>query len=270
MTRAIPVLLLLTLTSLAVAAEEDQDAHDHDAHQSQETTEGHDDRGSHDDHGHGEGAVHLDDALIAELGLTVAPAGAGEISHRVHVPGEVRPNRNRLAHLVPRFGGVVAEVRAFEGDRVAAGDVLARVEANESLVEFDVRSLIAGTVIERHATLGEAVSPDRNMFVVADLDTLWVELAIPQRDLGSIRVGQTVRLRVGHDVQPDAARIDYLAPVVDAVTRTGTARVVVANPDGIGQNARAIGQLNQRLGSDSRRRLVSGRFVGEWRAPMLR
>ena len=187
----------------------------------------------HDDHEEAEHVdlVTMDAATRAEFGIETETAGPGVLrSHRT-LPGEVRVNRDRIVHLVPRYEGVVREVRARVGDKVAANQIMAVVEGDASLSEFRVRTALAGTVIERHVGLGEAVSRDQILFVVADLDTVWIELAVYLRDLESVRVGLPVNVTCGrHDSGIDA-RIDYVSPVVDEITRTATARVVLANDD---------------------------------------
>src|SRR5689334_7936725 len=43
--------------------------------------------------------------------ITVATAGPGSIDTFTELPGQVRPNGDKLAHIVARFPGVVREVR---------------------------------------------------------------------------------------------------------------------------------------------------------------
>jgi cobalt-zinc-cadmium efflux system membrane fusion protein len=175
--------------------------------------------------------VDLDAATQEEFGIVVGTAGPMTLETTLELPGEVRPNADRLAHIVPRYSGIVTEVRAHIGDRVSTGDVLAVVESDESLVPFEVTTLISGTVIEKHVALGEAADRDRVEFVIADLSTVWIELTVYQRDLRLVRAGQPVRLFVGHDLVFSDVVIDYVSPVLDPHTRTATARVVTPNPD---------------------------------------
>jgi cobalt-zinc-cadmium efflux system membrane fusion protein len=201
------------------------DAHDHEPADPARTADEH-------DHDEDHGAVRLDGDERAEFGIELAAAGPDTIETWVALPGEVHPNEDRLAHIVPRYSGIATEVRARIGDDVARGQALAVVESDESLAPFEVRTLIAGTVIAKHISLGEAVSRDRDVYVIADLSSVWIDLTVYQRDLDRVRVGQPVRLLVGHEPAPDAARISYVTPVVDESTRTATARVVLPNPDG--------------------------------------
>jgi len=189
-----------------------------------------------DEHGHeGEGEHHEEPVVrltpeqLQAAGITVETAGPGRIDIAVELPGEVRPNGERLAHITPRFPGIAREVRKSIGDTVRSGEVLAVIESSESLSSYDLKTLIDGTVLERHITPGEAVDRETQAFVIADLSTVWVELSVYQKDLPRVRVGSRVRLQAAHDAPEAEGDVSYLTPSVDEATRTVTARVVLPN-----------------------------------------
>lgn len=198
------------------------------------------DSGAKTEHGNGHageeanhaGAIRLSEAQRAEFGIELEETGPGQIALTIELPGEVRPNQDQLAHLVPRFGGIVKDVRKQIGDPVVAGEVLALIESSESLASYALKSLIDGTVIAKHITRGEAVSTDSEAFVVADPSSVWVDLSVYQKDLDRVRVGQSVAIAAGHGLPGAGGTISYLSPVVDEQTRTATARVVLPNPEG--------------------------------------
>jgi cobalt-zinc-cadmium efflux system membrane fusion protein len=98
---------------------------------------------------------------------------------------------------------------------------------------YPLRAPFAGTVVDRHATLGELVTPDRNLFTLADLSQVWIWIDVYQRDLGGVHIGDQARARV--DAFPDqvfAGTISYISARVDTDTRTIRARLDVANPEG--------------------------------------
>jgi cobalt-zinc-cadmium efflux system membrane fusion protein len=177
-------------------------------------------------------AVRLDAEARAEFGIELEAAGPGWIERSVSLPGEVRPNQDRLAHIAPRFAGIVREVHADIGDAVKPGQKLAIVES-EALAPFALQTLIGGVVIAKHITRGEPVSRERAAFVVADLRDVWVDISVYQKDLPLARVGSPVRISAGHGLQEAEGEISYVSPIVDEATRTATARVVLPNPDGV-------------------------------------
>jgi len=171
---------------------------------------------------------------VAELerhgvGLTVAAAGVVDVG--IELPADVRADADRVAHLAPRFPGIVRDVRKRVGDPVRAGEVLARIES-ENLAEFALTAAFDGTVLAKHITPGEAVAPSSPAFIVADLSTVWVEIHVHQQALAEIRLGQPVRIATRDETLVGEGVISYVTPVLDPTSRTATARVVLANSDG--------------------------------------
>ena len=96
------------------------------------------------------------------------------------------------------------------GDPVRQGETLATVESNESLQPYAARAA-TGVVTARDANPGEQTG-ERALFMVADLSTVWVELALFPRDLPG--PDGTVRARGGPSPPPGlpTARSSYIAP----------------------------------------------------------
>jgi len=92
---------------------------------------------------------------------------------------------------------------------------------------------ISGKVIERHVSRGQSVEPTYTAFRVADLSSLWVQLAVFERQLTAIRQGDPV------DIFPQGADADqkvkgsvaYVGDVIDLETRTAPVRVEVDHPE---------------------------------------
>lgn len=99
-------------------------------HHADEEAGGHARGDGHDEHGE-EDSVRLSEAEIVEFGIETETAGPGRLNVYVSLPGEVVPNADRLAHIVPRVSGIVREVRSSLGDEVRAGDVMAVLESRE-------------------------------------------------------------------------------------------------------------------------------------------
>jgi membrane fusion protein, heavy metal efflux system len=109
----------------------------------------------------------------------------------------------------------------------------AKTEATgEKLAWYALRAPFGGTVIERHATLGEKLGDDANVFTVADLSTVWVNLSVYQKDLVRLRKGQGAQVSSEGLGATARGKIIYVAPIIDHATRSGLVRVLLANPDG--------------------------------------
>jgi cobalt-zinc-cadmium efflux system membrane fusion protein len=209
----------------------DHDAHDHDAHDDETHRHGVRNAGEpgHDDGDHDHKAFSVEEFERAGVGLRVS--GPGTVDAFIELPGEVRENGDRIAHLAPRYAGIVREVRKYVGDQVRSGDVLAIVES-ENLSTFEVQSAFDGVVLEKHITPGEAVTRERPVYVVADLSSVWVDISVYHTALPEVSVGRPVEIRAPHEQLATTGTVSYVTPVVDPATRTATARVVLRNPDG--------------------------------------
>ena len=225
---------LLLALPLPAAGRDDHDHHDrHDEHG--ESAQGHEHHehadDAHDDEHHDAPAKSFTVADFEKAGVRLGTAGPGDIDLGVELPGEVRPNADRIAHIAPRFPGIVREVRKHVGDAVRAGDVLAVVES-EHLSSFELKAAFDGTVVDKHIAPGEAVDRDEPAFIVADLSTVWVTISVYQRALSEVRIGQPVVIEAAHGDLEATGRVAYITPIVDQATRTASARVVLPNPDG--------------------------------------
>jgi membrane fusion protein, heavy metal efflux system len=141
---------------------------------------------------------------------------------------------SRAAREALRLVGLTDE----EIDRVTWGG------RGEPLSHFPLTAPFGGTVIERHITLGELITPEDKPFTVADLSTAWILLSVYEKDLARVEVGQDVGIRVdAYPAEYFEGTLTYLSEVVDPKTRTATARVEVPNPRGRlkpGMFARAV------------------------------
>jgi len=178
-----------------------------------------------------ENRVTLAPEQLEAAGISLATAGPATIRERVVLNGRIAPNEDALAHVMSRFPGVVRSVHKRLGDAVARGDLLAVIESNESLHHFELRAQLAGTVIEKDVSPGEFVSTERELYQIADLASVWVDLDVYRRDFGRLRVGQPARIDGGDGAPPVETTLSYLSPIGSANTQTSLARAVLPNPD---------------------------------------
>lgn len=111
-------------------------------------------------------------------------------------------------------------IRAFD----AAGKA-------DALRFHEIRSPIAGRIIERSLTLGSYIEASHKAFAVADLSVVWVEVAIPPTDLSSVKEGQTVTI-LGDKMRGEGKMI-FVNPVIDTETRSAKAIIELENGEGL-------------------------------------
>ena len=98
---------------------------------------------------HGDEGVEMSDAKVAAAGIEIVSASKGTLRDALQLNGILQPNQEALVQVTPRFPGVVREIRKRIGDQVEKGELLAKIESNQSLTVYEMRAPIAGTVIDR-------------------------------------------------------------------------------------------------------------------------
>ena len=247
---------------------------------------------------------------VTRLDIKITRATQGIIHSEIRVPGEIKINSDRMAHVVPQVPGVVSQVSAVVGQKVKKGQLLAIISSREfaeakadylALVErlklsqmtydrekrlhekkvspepdfFAARHALAetkilersarqklltfgitpskltelgtepdeeftlyrilspfdGTVIGKHIVLGEVVNEQAEVFVIADLSGVWVDMAISQDSISEVKQGYAVNVRLSNEFGAET-KIEFISPIIDPDTRTALARATLKNPDG--------------------------------------
>lgn len=186
---------------------------------------------AHEEHGK-EGHVELSPAARKNANLKIEEAEGAKIKSLLPLYGKIASNEETLAHVQPRFPGVVKDVRKRLGDKVEKGDLLAIVESNDSLRSYEIKSEVSGTVIQKDITLGEFVKNEDTIYTIADLTTVWVDLAVFREDFRKLKVGQPVEIHPGAGEEAIQNTVAYISPFGTEGTQTMLARCVVPNPNG--------------------------------------
>lgn len=116
-----------------------------------------------------EGRLSLDEAQIKAAGVTLQQAGPATLQSTLRLPGEIRLNADRTAHVLPRVAGIVESVHADLGQQVKKGQLLA-VVSSTALAEL--RSELLATQ-QRHALAKSNYEREKQ---------LWQEKIAPERD----------------------------------------------------------------------------------------
>ena len=96
-----------------------------------------------------------------------------------------------------------------------------------------VSAPFGGVVTEVHAAPGEVITPERELFVIADLSRVWIQGDVYQKDIARIQVGQNAVVSI--DAYPGetfTGKVTYVSNVLDPDTRTAKVRCEFPNRDG--------------------------------------
>jgi membrane fusion protein, copper/silver efflux system len=99
---------------------------------------------------------------------------------------------------------------------------------------LSVASPVSGVVVEKMAQAldGMYVRPGMNIYKIADLTTIWVDVEVFENQVGSLRVGQRATVELPYLLgRPYTGYVRYLYPHFNAQTRTMTVSIELENPD---------------------------------------
>ena len=97
-----------------------------------------------------------------------------------------------------------------------------------------IRAPFAGTIIERAGVTGETVSSGDTLFVLADMNTLWIETSVPADALLDVHPGLTVVASfTGLPGRAFPGQVFWVAPALDENTRMLKILAEVDNREGL-------------------------------------
>lgn len=240
LSRGVVILAVLAVGAIAGAAilayepKLPATADGHGAEKEGEAGHGHEGGGGHGHEEGGEhgGAIKLTAKQRENAKLVLETAAPGVIKQTLELNGIIQPNEEKTVSVLPRFGGIVRGMPKRLGDAVKKGEVVARIESNESLTQYDIQAPIDGTVIERNGALGEFAATDKRLMAISDLSEVWVDLRVYSQDFSKLKVGQKVDIDLPGHEERHSATISYLSPIGMTDTQSMLARAAVQNVDG--------------------------------------
>lgn len=147
---------------------------------------------------------------VAENGVSVERLAAeAAVAQARTLEAQLRIAERALADTVHRTpaGGIAAAPREV-------GDAERRYEVAARLV-----------------SVGDFVQIGTPLFRVVDADPVKLRVAVPERRLADVKVGQAARVSVDAFPQPFAGEVSRVSPAVDVATRSFAVEVLVPNPD---------------------------------------
>ncbi len=121
------------------------------------------------EHKEDEEKIAFTDEQVKAAGMAIENAGPARIKSSLQLPGEIKFNEDRTAHVVPRVAGVVDSVSANLGQEVKRGQVLAVLsspglsEQRSALQSAQRRLELARSTYEREKKLWEEkISPQQD------------------------------------------------------------------------------------------------------------
>ncbi len=101
---------------------------------------------------------------------------------------------------------------------------------------IELKSPIAGTIVEQNVAVGEGVKSLDNsptLFTVADLSKVWVLCDVYENNLSQVHLGDLALVRLdAYPNLPLTGKISTISSILDPATRTAKVRIELDNRDG--------------------------------------
>ncbi len=205
--------------------------------------------------------VLVDAGDVVEAGQLLAEIAAPGLASERSAYAKAVANRTLHREAVAREQKLVAEKISARQDLEQAQARLAEAEAEIDMAiqrlhdmglsaeeittktdtatsAFPVRAPFAGTITERNAVAGAAVSTGTSLFQVANLSSMWMDVSVPEAQVLLLEKGMPIQAQL--DAAPGLlfpGKLTWLSTSVDETTRMVRGRAEIPNPDGLLRNA---------------------------------
>jgi Cu(I)/Ag(I) efflux system membrane fusion protein len=160
----------------------------------------------------------------------------GDPLYELYAPDLISTQEEYLTALTHGASGAEAAAAALMRLRLwgVSESELRRLRAAKSVLHaVTFYAPVDGVVIRKSAVQGAYVTPQAELYYLADLSTVWLLLTLYEADVSLIDVGDSVTVSLPYDpARRYVGEISYIYPEIDTQTRTAKARVEIVNSDG--------------------------------------
>ncbi len=145
--------------------------------------------------------------------------------------------------LITEYGVRGSTLHSYGLTHTDIDDLIAKCDALKADDEYmceiadpnlPILSPLSGTVVFRDVILGEHVAPEKTVFTVSNLNTLWALLDAYEKDLPYINKNSTVAIESPlYPGRMFKGQITYISDLIDKKLRTVKIRVAINNSEGL-------------------------------------
>lgn len=177
-----------------------------------------------------EGRVSIDQDVAKSMKITTDVVSSQQMVEQLKVYGQLQLAPNASRDISARFSGQIKHLSVALGQRVKKGQLLMKIESNESLQTYAVYSPIDGIVTAQNARVGEQTR-DRTLLTLANPSQLIAHFWVYPRERDKVKLGAAVRIAaVDADNGIETTLFDALPQVT--AHQGKTYRAMIDNSDG--------------------------------------
>ncbi len=105
-------------------------------------------------------------------------------------------------------------------------------KTGKAMTALTLRTPIGGTVLEKKAFVGQYIAPQDELYMVADLSTVWVQAKVYEYEIPHVELGRPATITI--PAMPDqqfTGKVAFIDPTVEEPARTVQVRVELPNMD---------------------------------------
>ncbi|MHB8247567.1 MAG: efflux RND transporter periplasmic adaptor subunit [Acidithiobacillus sp.] len=167
------------------------------------------------------------------------PVQRGQVLAEIYSPELYSAQQEYL--IARRQGGMTEDTALLAAAKaklrllgMPEGEIAALARRGTAQRDVPLMASASGVVETLNVRQGGYVSPQTNVYEIANLDRVWVNVALYSYQLPWVQIGNPVRLHLpAYPGKAWEGRLNFLYPTLDPKNRTVTARLSFPNPGGI-------------------------------------
>lgn len=165
--------------------------------------------------------------------VTVEEVKSGNITKTLSYIGNIVGSEQTNVYPAEETGKLIRYV-VKEGAMLSKGDTIALIDRSVKGMDFKpaiINSPISGIVGNLSLDPGSMVAPGIPVAMVANINTVKVEMDIPEKDIFQVKVGLKANIKVSS--YPDEifnGKVTEMSPVLNPMSRTAKANISIPNP----------------------------------------
>jgi len=169
--------------------------------------------------------VYSPELVSAQREYAIAMQGVAALKD---ADADTRQSMQRLAEAS------LQRLRNWDISEQQVKDLVSSGTTKRSVTFHAFHTPVNGIVLEKKALEGMRFMPGEVLYQIADLSSVWVIADVFEQDIGLVRAGSKVRVRLNaYPDKPFEGVVSLVYPTLDAATRTVPVRIEIANPKGL-------------------------------------
>ncbi len=143
--------------------------------------------------------IVLDETGVRNLRIETVMVEEMDFEESFFALGHIEAIPEKTAGVSSRIAGRIVELSAHPGDRVEAGEVVAKVESRlpgDPPPVIPLTAPIGGLVTHANARLGDPLNPDTSLLEITDLSEVYAVAKVPEHYAARIKPGTEAHIKV--------------------------------------------------------------------------